>query len=50
MGDLVPVLQSYAEMPVLTQLMLDRGFSEETILKFWGGNFLRVMRESAAGA
>ena len=50
MGDLVPVLLSYAEMPLLTQLMLDRGFSEETILKFWGGNFLRVMRESAAGA
>jgi membrane dipeptidase len=49
MGDLVPVLPSYAEMPLLTQLMLDRGFSEETILKFWGGNFLRVMRESAAG-
>ena len=49
MGDLVPVLLSYAEMPQLTQLLLDRGFSEETILKFWGGNFLRVMREAADG-
>jgi len=48
MGELVPVLPSYAEMPRLTQLMLDRGFSAETILKFWGGNFLRVMREAAA--
>ncbi len=47
MGDLVPVLPSYAEMSQLTQLMLDRGFPEETILKFWGGNFLRVMRQAA---
>jgi len=47
MGELVPIVPSYAEMPQLTQLMLDRGFSEETILKFWGGNFLRVMREAA---
>jgi membrane dipeptidase len=38
------IIPSYAETPQLTQLMLDRGFSEETILKFWGGNFLRVMR------
>jgi len=48
MGELVPILPSYAEMPQLTQLMIDRGFSEETILKFWGGNFLRVMRQAAA--
>ncbi|OGD22669.1 MAG: hypothetical protein A2W03_16335 [Candidatus Aminicenantes bacterium RBG_16_63_16] len=47
MGELVPVLPSYAEMPQLTQLMLDRGFSDETIMKFWGGNFLRVMRQAA---
>jgi membrane dipeptidase len=39
-----PIIPSYAETPQLTQLMLDRGFSEETILKVWGGNFLRVMR------
>jgi membrane dipeptidase len=45
------IIPSYAETPQLTQLMLDRGFSEETILKFWGGNFLRVMQaaEKAAG-
>ncbi|MBI3947951.1 MAG: membrane dipeptidase [Armatimonadetes bacterium] len=46
----VPVIRSYVEMPQVTQLMLDRGFSEETILKFWGGNFLRVMRKVAAVA
>jgi membrane dipeptidase len=45
------IIPSYAETPQLTQLMLDRGFSEETILKFWGGNFLRVMQaaEKTAG-
>jgi len=44
--DTVAILPSYADMPQLTQAMLDRGFSEETILKFWGGNFLRVMRQT----
>jgi membrane dipeptidase len=40
----VPVIRSYPETPQITQVMLDRGFSEATILKFWGGNFLRVMQ------
>ena len=44
------VVPSYADMPRLTQALLDRGFKEETILKFWGGNFLRVMRAAAAAA
>jgi membrane dipeptidase len=47
MGEMVPVLRSYDEMSRLTQLMLDRGFPTETILKFWGGNFLRVMKQAA---
>jgi membrane dipeptidase len=46
----VPVIPSYAETPLVTQAMLDHGFSEETILKFWGGNFLRVMRQAEASA
>ncbi len=45
----VAIIPSYAEMPQLTQAMLERGFSEETILKFWGGNFLRVMKQAEAG-
>jgi membrane dipeptidase len=48
MGDVTAVVPSHADMPKVTQLMLDRGFSEATILKFWGGNFLRVMRQAAA--
>jgi membrane dipeptidase len=44
------IVPSYAETPRLTQLMLDRGFREETILKFWGGNFLRVLRKAKVPA
>jgi membrane dipeptidase len=47
MGEAKPVIASYADLPRVTQIMLDRGFSEATILKFWGGNFLRVMRQAA---
>ena len=48
MGDATPIVPSHADLPKVTQIMLDRGFSESTILKFWGGNFLRVMRQAAA--
>jgi membrane dipeptidase len=47
MGEAKPVIASYADLPRVTQIMLDRGFSEPTILKFWGRNFLRVMRRAA---
>jgi len=50
MGKRVAIPPSYAETPQVTQLMLDRGFSEETILKFWGGNFLRVITEAQGAA
>lgn len=49
-GDAIGIPPSHAETPQITQAMLNRGFSEETILKFWGGNFLRVMREVANAA
>jgi len=48
MGSAAPVIPSYGELPWLTEAMLDRGFTESTILKFWGGNFLRVMRKAGA--
>jgi membrane dipeptidase len=38
MGEAIAVPPSYADLPLLTQAMLDRGFPQETILKFWGGN------------
>ncbi len=49
-GTTGPVPGDPTYLPQVTQMMLDRGFSEESILKFWGGNFLRVMREVRAAA
>lgn len=34
-----------SEMPNITKEMLVRGYSEEEIIKVWGGNFFRVFRE-----
>ncbi len=50
-GTTDPIPPDPTYQPQITQKLLDRGFSEETILKFWGGNFLRVMRavREAAG-
>jgi membrane dipeptidase len=32
-------------LPNVTVELLRRGYSEKEIKKFWGGNFLRVMKE-----
>jgi len=45
-GGQVAIPPSHADLPSLTQAMLDRGFSESTIIKFWGGNFLRILTEA----
>ena len=45
-GGQVAIPPSHADLPSLTQVMLDRGFSESTIMKFWGGNFLRILSEA----
>lgn len=45
-GAQVAIPPSHAHLPSLTQLMLHRGFSESTIMKFWGGNFLRILSEA----
>jgi membrane dipeptidase len=46
MGDRTAIPPDPSHLPILTQKMLDRGFPETTIRKFWGENFLRVL-ESA---
>jgi membrane dipeptidase len=38
-------LESPADMPVLTDKLIERGFREDDIVKILGGNFLRVFRE-----
>lgn len=43
-------LEDVASYPVLTQALLDRGYSEEDIHKFMSGNILRVIKEAEAVA
>ena len=43
-------IDSAADLPKITQALLQRGYSREQILKILGGNFLRVMHEVEATA
>jgi len=38
-------MRDIRDLPMLTQAMLERGWSEERIRKFLGGNLLRVFRQ-----
>jgi membrane dipeptidase len=38
-------MRDIRDLPVITGAMLRRGYSEERIRKFWGGNLLRVFRQ-----
>ena len=41
---------SIADLPVVTERLLKAGYSNEDIAKIWGGNVLRVLRETQAYA
>ena len=41
-----PIVKDVSQLVVLTQAMLNRGMTEEEIRKFWGGNFLRIFRQT----
>ncbi len=43
-------IDSVADLPKITQALLDRGYTAEEIQKILGGNFLRVMRQVEATA
>ncbi len=43
-------MKDIADLPRLTQAMLNRGWPESRIRKFLGGNLLRVYRQIAAGS
>jgi membrane dipeptidase len=47
-GQLPQGLDSPADIPKITQALLDRGYSAEDIRKILGGNLLRVFREVEA--
>jgi membrane dipeptidase len=38
-------MRDISDLPMLTDAMLRRGWSEERIRKFLGGNLLRVFRQ-----
>ncbi len=41
-----PIIPDVSQLVLLTQAMLARGMTEAEIEKFWGGNFLRVFRDT----
>lgn len=41
---------SVADLPIVTERLLKAGYTREDIAKIWGGNVLRVMRETEAYA
>lgn len=44
-----PVFTSYRQMPLLVSQLLRRGYGEDNVVKFIGGNFLRVFAAVWAG-
>jgi membrane dipeptidase len=38
-------LTDVTQIPLLTQGLIDRGYDDETIIKFLGGNYLRLLKE-----
>lgn len=46
-GGGIAQLKDSSEALNLTRLLLQRGYSEDDIRKFWGGNFLRVWRAAS---
>ncbi len=46
MGSRTPVFGDVSKLVRLTRAMLSRGLSENEIRKIWGGNFLRLFRET----
>jgi membrane dipeptidase len=38
-------MRDVRDLPMITEAMLQRGYSEQRIDKFWGGNLLRCFRQ-----
>ena len=46
LGDKTPVVPEVSQLVHLTRAMLARGMAEDDIRKVWGGNFMRVLRQT----
>ncbi|MHC4917937.1 MAG: dipeptidase [Planctomycetota bacterium] len=44
LGEEWPIVRTADRLPVLTEAMVRRGFSEAEIGKIWGGNYMRVLK------
>ncbi len=44
-GGMFPGLRDVADFPLITHALLARGWDEANLVKLWGGNTLRVLRE-----
>lgn len=49
MGDIVPIVPDVSQLVELTRSMMAHGFTENEIAQVWGGNFLRLLRETIDG-
>lgn len=45
-GDLPMVVPELSQLVQVTRAMMEHGFSEEEIMKIWGGNFMRVLEQN----
>ncbi len=46
MGQTIPVVPDVSQFVELTRGMMARGLSEDEIRKVWGGNFLRLFKQT----
>jgi membrane dipeptidase len=46
MGRTIPIVPDVTQLVHITRSMLAHGLSEEDIQKVWGGNFLRLLRQT----
>ena len=45
LGKVQWILEDISKIPVLTKRLVERGHSDEVILKFLGGNYMRVFEQ-----
>ncbi len=46
MGRTTPIVEEVTKLPVITQEMMSRGFTEDEMARIWGGNFMRLFQQT----
>jgi membrane dipeptidase len=47
-GGGVDGMKDIADLPQVTDVLLDAGYSQQDVAKIWGGNLMRVLRDVEA--